>query len=202
LAALGVLVVGVGSRLLLAGAGVGDRSAVVMATLLTLGGWAAARLLGGPRVAFAISLGLMALFTLAALPARNPPTYDDVDAFYRTDQVFSAQLAVPGNASIVTVLVEPRSQGAQPSFGLAGTINGVDASWTCPFDRGIQRLALPVPTGALAGTSAADVELHLTGTPSREGDYLLVYASSQRGGYLISLEPTAESQGSVACHLV
>jgi hypothetical protein len=30
------------------------------------------------------------------------------------------------------------------------------------------------------------VQLHLTGSPSRDGDYLIVYASSRQGGYLIS----------------
>ena len=52
---------------------------------------------------------------------------------------------------------------------------------------GLQRLALPVPSAALANAPALDLRLHLTGSPSRETDYLLAYASSGRGGFLVSL---------------
>jgi hypothetical protein len=51
----------------------------------------------------------------------------------------------------------------------------------------MQRLALPVPTAAIAGRDAVDIRLHLTGSPSREGDYLLVYASSRKRGFLASV---------------
>jgi len=186
--AAAVLVVGLGLRLMLGGIGVGDRSAVVMVTLLTLGAWLAARLVGGPRSAFAVSLGLMALFDVAALPERGAPEYDGMEGWYRTDQVVSAQVAVPNAAApSLTLLVQPVFAGAQPSFGLAADVNGVPLSWTCPFERDIQRLALPIPREALGSASSIDVRLHLTGSPSRETDYLILYTSSRRAGPLLSL---------------
>ena len=90
-----MLIVGLGARLALGGTGAGDRSALVMATLLTLGAWLAARLIGGPRTAFLVSLGLVVLFDVAALPPRGVTEYDGVEAWYRTDQVVAAQLARP-----------------------------------------------------------------------------------------------------------
>jgi hypothetical protein len=183
-----VLVVGLGLRLALGGSGVGDRSAVVMATVLTVGAWLAARLVGGPRTAFLVSIGVMALHDIAALPERGAPEYDGMEGWYRIDQVVSAQLAVPNAATpSLTLLVQPVFTGAQPSFGLAADVNGVPLSWTCPFERDIQRLALPIPREALGGASSIDVRLHLTGSPSREADYLILYTSSRRGGPLLSL---------------
>ncbi len=78
--------------------GVGDRSAVVMAALLSAGGWVAALLLSTPRTAFLVTLGLVALLDLAALPPRNEPEYDDREAFYRTDQVLSRSRCRAGAA--------------------------------------------------------------------------------------------------------
>ena len=46
-----------------------------------VGVWLAARLLGGPRTAFLATLALVALLDLAALPQRNQPQYDDLQAF-------------------------------------------------------------------------------------------------------------------------
>lgn len=192
-AAAVTLVVGLGARLAIASVGVGDRSALVMASLLAIGAWLAARLLGGPRTAFLVTLGLMALFTVAALPPRNAPEYDDVEAVYRTDQlVVTAQLSVPSGMSqqpaLLTLLAQPVFPAAQPTFGLAGEVNGTPLGWQCAFARGVQRLALPLPQRALSSASTLDVRLHLTGSPSRETDYLLVYTSSRRGGVLVSLE--------------
>ena len=192
MAAAATLVVGLGLRLAIGSVGVGDRSALVMATLLAIGAWLAARLLGGPRTAFVVALGLMALFNVAALPPRNAPEYDDLEAVYRTDQVLTAQLPVapgrPQQPAMLTLLAQPIFPAAQPTFGLAGEVNGAPLGWQCAFTRGIQRVALPLPQGALSSASTLDVRLHLTGSPSRETDYLLVYTSSRRGGVLLSLE--------------
>ena len=192
MAAAATLVVGLGSRLAIGSVGVGDRSALVMATLLTIGAWLAARLLGGPRTALVVTLGLMALFNVAALAPRNAPEYDDVEAAYRTDQVLTAQLPVPSGVpqppAMLTLLAEPKFPAAQPTFGLAGEVNGTPLGWQCAFARGIQRLALPLPQSALSSASTLDVRLHLTGSPSRETDYLLVYTSSRRGALQVSLE--------------
>jgi hypothetical protein len=167
---------------------------MVMAVLLSVGVWAAARLLGGPRVAFFATVCVVALLDVAALPQRSPPAYDDLQAFYRTDQVLATRASGPpgvDSGAALTVLAQPAFGGAQPQFGLAGSVNGTPLSWGCVFGRGIQTLALPLPGGLVRSGQDADVQLHLTGTPTREGDYLVVYASSQRGGYLVSLVPTS-----------
>jgi hypothetical protein len=180
-----VVVLGVGIRLAIGGAGVGERSAVVMSLLLTLAAWLAARLLGGVRVALIVACVATALLDIAALPRHDPPPYDDLQAFYSTDQVFSARLVVPGGgASDVQVLAQPVFSGNQPRFGLAGDVNGAAYQWRCTFAHGIQRIALPIT--AVRGGSA-DVRLHLTGTPARDGDYLIVYASSRLGGFVVSI---------------
>jgi hypothetical protein len=190
-----VLIVGLGLRLALGGGGVGDRSALVMSVLLAVAGWLAAWLLVGPRAAVAITLVLVALLDLAALPARNAAEYDDLEAFYRTDQVLTAQPAVPRGADqggvAITLLAQPYFADAQPRFGLAGEVNGTPLQWTCAFPRGIQRIALPLPVG-LASADApgtADVRLHLSGAPDHSSEYLVVYASSRQAGFVISLEP-------------
>jgi len=195
--ALGVLLLGLVVRLVLGGGGVGDRSAMVMLVLLAVAGWLAARLLAGPRAALFTLLGLVALLDLAALPPRNAPQYDDLQAFYRTDQVLSAQPAVPSAENpAVTLLAQPVFSGAQAQFGIAGEVNGSALGWTCAFRHGIQTIALPLGTAAIA-SGTADVRLHLSGSPSRESDYLVVYASSKLGGFVIGLQPLASLDPSV-----
>jgi hypothetical protein len=198
--ALAILPVGLGVRLVFGGGGVGDRSAMVMSALLCVGVWAAARVLGGPRVAFVAALALVALLDLAALPARNPPAYDDLQAFYRSDQVLSSRVPAPagfGGDAVLTVLAQPTFAGSQPRFGLGGAVNGTPLNWSCAFDRGIQTLALPLPAGLVRPGETADVQLHLSGSPSRESEYLAVYASSQRGGFLVSITPASTLGGNV-----
>jgi hypothetical protein len=187
--------VGLGLRLALGGAGVGDRSAIVMATLVTVCVWLAARLVGGARTAFLVGIGLMALFDLAALPPRGAPAYDEVQAWYRTDQVVSAQvMSSSTDASSLRLMAQPVFDGAQPRFGLAGEVNRLSLSWTCRFDRESRHLVLPIPREARGGSgSSMDVQLHLTGSPTRESDYLILYTSSERGGPLITLDGEAAS---------
>jgi hypothetical protein len=203
IAALAVLVLGLGLRLALGGGGVGDRSAVVMSVLLAVAGWLAAWLLVGPRAALVITLVLVALLDLAALPARNAAEYDDLEAFYRTDQMLSAQPVVPAGVDqggvAITLLAQPYFAAAQPRFGLAGEVNGTPLQWSCAFPRGIQRIALPLPAGLAspAATGTADVRLHLTGAPDHTSEYLVVYASSRQGGFVISLEPVDALNASV-----
>lgn len=184
-------------RLVLGRFGVGDRSADVMLVLLAVAGWLAAQLLAGPRAALITVLVLVALIDLAALPPRNEPQYDDLQAFYRTDQVISAQLPVPATESAaITLLAQPVFSGAQPQFGLAGDVNGRSMAWTCAFRRGIQSVALPLAQMP-AGSRPANVQLHLTGTPSRESEYLVIYASSRLGGFVIGLQPQASLEAGV-----
>jgi hypothetical protein len=91
---------------------------------------------------------------------------------------------------VLTIVAQPVFAGAQPGFGLSGELNGQSVQWSCLFRRGVQRLALPMPREAL-GAPKIDVKLHLNGSPTRESDYLLVYASSLRGGFLVSLDSPA-----------
>jgi len=200
-AATGIaIVVGVAVRLAVGGGGVGDRSAAVMTVLLSLAAWLATMLLSTPRAAFLVALGLVALLDLAALPQRNMPDYDEREAFFSTDQVLTAQLPfVAGPApAVVTLLAEPVFAGDAPKFGLAGDISGTQLAWDCAFQRGMHQLALPLPSTVAGG----DVRLKLTGSPSRESDYLLVYGSSRRGGFLISSVVAAElNQTATTCML-
>jgi hypothetical protein len=190
------LAVGVTVRLALGGAGVGERSAVLLAVLLTIGLWLAAWVIAGPRAALLATLACMALFDLAALPVRNPPAYDDLQAVYRTDQVLSARVPVVDQNATTTLLLvaQPVFSGPQPAFGLAGEVNGVALQWNCAFRHGIQTLALPLPTETLRGVTPLDVQLQLTGSPSRESDYLLAYQSSRQGGLLtrIAADPPVD----------
>jgi hypothetical protein len=187
LAAVGLVLLGAVTRLMLGGAGVGNRSAVVMAALLALSTWAAAALLRGPRVAFGAAVVLAALLNVQGLPPRNRQPYDDVQAFYRTDQVLTTMVAAPDGGRYLSLLAQPVFAGSRPSFGLAGELDGSPVAWKCDFQRGVQRLALPVPPPAARNV---EVRLHLTGAPSRESDYLLVYESSAQGGFVMSLDQT------------
>jgi hypothetical protein len=205
-----VLVVGLGLRLALGGGGVGDRSAMVMMAVLSIGVWAAVRLLSTPRAALLVTFGLVALLDFAALPARNAPEYDDREAFFRTNQLLSAQAPItPAIASglaqpALVLLVEPvfPASAAQPNFGLAGDVGNATLAWDCTFQRGLQHLALPLPPVAVPSAVSVDIRLHLTGSPTRESDYLLVYASAPRGGFLASVVPATElGSGATTCTL-
>ena len=197
-----VVLVGIGLRLALHAGAVGDRSAAVMMALLGLSAWAAAMVLATPRTAFFVTLGLVTLLEVAALSARTVTEYDGRQAFYQTDQVLAARISIAPTLDptpkVLTLLIEPTFSSAQPRFGLAGDVGGTSLTWDCAFRHGLQRLALPVPAAPVANAGALDVRLHLTGSPSRESDYLLVYASSQRGGFLVSLvgsDEAAQSPG-------
>jgi len=211
LAAGAVLLVGLSLRLILGGGGLGDRSAILMMMLLSVGAWLAALLLSTPRVAFGVTLAAVALLGLAAAPARYATEYDDRQAFFRTDQVVTAHVPPPANPvgtqaqPLLVLLVEPvfPATATQPQFGLAGDVGSAGPlAWDCPFQRGLQHLALPLPAAATPPTASDEVRLHLTGSPSRETDYLLVFASAPRGGYLASVVgPTEVGPGTTVCRL-
>jgi hypothetical protein len=205
LAAAGVLLVGVGVRLVLGG-GVGDRSAAVLGVLLTLCAWAAAWVIAGPRIALVVTVAAVVMLDLAGLPAKDAPDYDDVQAFYTPDQVLSAQVPVEGSVGpgvpALTLLVQPVYQADQPRFGLAGDVNGTPLTWSCTFQHGLQQVVLPVPPALLTNASTLAVNLHLSGTPSPDGDYLLAYASSRLGGFVVGLQSgTSQPPGATACTL-
>jgi hypothetical protein len=175
-----------------------------MATFLAVGVWLGAVLLSTPRTAFLCTLGLVALIDLAALPARDAPEYDEREAFYRTDQVLSARVSASPDVwqaqPVLTLLVEPVFVGDRARFGLGGEVGGTPLNWNCAFQRGLQRLVLPVPPSALSGAGQVEVQLRLIGSPSRESEYLLVYASSARGGFLVSLVDAADAgPGATTC---
>ncbi len=197
LGALGVLVLGAVLRIALGGTGVGDRSALIMSILLSLGAWLGTRALSGPRTALIVLGVLTLLFDLAALAPRNAPVYDDVQAFYRTDQAIDVHVRAATPASTIEILVQPVFEGDAPRFGIAGEVNGAASQWTCSFTHRMQWVSLPLATQ----TASADAQLHLIGSPSREGDYLLVYASSRQGGFLISLSSTV-GEGDTRCALM
>ena len=106
----------------------------------------------------------------------------------RYENTLSATGALTTAAANLTLLVQPMFGGTQPTFGLGAEANGVSLKWTCPFTRDIERLALPVPPQALGNASSLDIHVHLTGSPTRDSDYLLVYTSSRLGGPVISLQ--------------
>jgi len=208
LVATGVaLAAGIAIRLALGGGGIGDASAAIMLTLLVASAWSAAMLLSTPRTAFWVALGLIVLGDLAALPSRNSPEFDAREAFYRTDQTLVAQVPVaPGLAQAqptLTLLAEaafPSGQNA-PKFDLAGQVGATQLAWRCPFQHGMQRLGLPLPPQVVGSGSSLDVRLRLTGTPSRETDYLVVYSSAARGGFIVDLVGAGQSQNATLCQL-
>jgi hypothetical protein len=65
----------------------------------------------------------------------------------------------------------------------------------------MQRLALPLPPQVVGNVSSLDVRLRLTGTPSRETDYLVVYSASARGGFIVDVVGAAQSPNSTLCQL-
>jgi hypothetical protein len=103
---------------------------------------------------------------------------------------------------VLTLLVEPvfPASEAQPAFGLAGDVGGSTLTWECAFRHGQQVLALPVVPPAAINAGTLHVSLHLTGSPSRETDYLLAYASAPHGGLLVSLvDAAAVAPGATTC---
>ena len=158
--------------------GPGHVSAAVMTALLGASVAAAASLLSSARTAFWLTTVVVVLLSLNRLPVPAGPGYEEPQALWRTDQVISA--SVPAPSGVLELVVQPVFLGDQPRFGLAGTVGGQPVVWTCPFQRGIQRLSLPVRPAPL------DVQLRLTGTPSREQDYLIMYRPTTHDGIFFS----------------
>jgi hypothetical protein len=197
IAAAVVLVVGIVLRLLLVPPAAGGLPAVVMLLVLASGAWILGWILGSPRVALTAVAGVVLLVVMAGLPARPGPNYDERSAFYRTDQVIEASVSATGDlrAPVLELLVEPVAAGAEPRFGLAGEVGPTTLEWSCPFQRGLQRVALPLPRQAIPSPGPLSVRLHLTGTPSAQSDYLLVYSSARR--YVVSVVDVSSLEPSV-----
>jgi hypothetical protein len=196
-AAVGILVLGLAGRVALGGGGIGDFSAVVMLVLVGVSVWLATWALSqSERAACVAILIAVIVVDFGALPTRNMAGYDERDALFRTDQAVARTLPVDASLgsgqkpTVLTVVAEAVYPSAlqQPQFQVAADVGQTPLQWQCTFGRGVQTFALPVPASALADQSAVDVQLRVTGTPTREDDYLLVYSSSARGGYLMSLD--------------
>ena len=166
---------------------IGAVSAAVLVVLLGVGVWAGTALLLPPRTSAAVTAGLVLLLDVQAFRPRAEPAYDERVALYGTDQVVSAP--VSGTGPALSVIVEPVFAGQHPAFGVATDVGGTPVSWSCGFVQGRQRLILPLPPMLVGST---EVSVRLTGTPRRDGDYLLVFLSARRGGPLVdAIEPTA-----------
>jgi hypothetical protein len=194
-----VVVLGTLVRLIVAGTSVPRLSGTVLAVLLWLGVWLAMVLLTNPRVAFFVGLAAMAVVDVSAFPPRVSVSFDDREVLYRTDQSLAVHVSAVVGDTLLTVLAEPVFAGAQPRFGLAGQVGGTAVEWSCTWRRGRQVVALPLPASATGGF---DVQLRLIGTPSRDGDYLLVYASSaQPGPVILTTSPSALKDDATMCAL-
>jgi hypothetical protein len=178
-----VLAAGLLVRLTLGGFDIPKLSGALLVALLWLGVWLVSLLLANARVAFWVGLASMLVLDLGALPPRAAVEFDDREVLYRTDQVVSVRVAPAAGESTLLVVAEPVLEGTQARFGLAADVASTYVEWSCPLRRGIQRLALPLPP---VGAGALDIRLKLTGAPSRDGDYLLIYASSAQHGLLVS----------------
>jgi hypothetical protein len=181
--ALLILVAGSLLRLALGGFNVPTLSAAGLGTIVWIGVWLAALLLARPRVAFIVGLAAMAMLHFGALPPRPSVEFDDRQALYRIDQFVTTRVTPAVGDTLLLALVEPAFSGPQPRFGLVGEIGSARATWTCPFRHGMQRLALPLPQSI---SGPIDLKLGLTGSPARDGDYLLVYGSARQGGPLLT----------------
>ena len=168
--------------------GIGHLSAAVMSVLLGAGVAAIGLALDSPRAAFAGTLGLMLLLDLGRLPPRPAPGYEEPQALWQTDQTIDASL--DGATSRLMVLADAEFEGQQAPFGLAATVNGQQHAWRCPFQHGRQWLELPLDGGS---SSSLDVRLGLSGAPDRDANYLVVYRSATRDGWLLgpSEDPAA-----------
>jgi hypothetical protein len=175
---------------LAAAPGIGHASAAVMSLLLGSGAAAVGLALGSPRAAFAATLGLMVVLDVGRLPVRPAAGFDEPQALWQTDQTIEASLSGDGSGHLA-VFADAVFAGQHAPFGLSGTANGQRLAWQCPFVHGRQWLELPLDAGL--ATSALDVRLGLSGTPDREQNYLVVYHSANRDGYLVGLmdDPSA-----------
>jgi hypothetical protein len=163
--------------------GIGHVSAAVMSLLLGSCVAAVGLALGSPRAAFVATLGLMLLLDLGRLPPRAAPGFEEPQAVWQTQQMIQASLS--GEApSHLAVFAQAVFAGDQAPFGLTATVNGRRLDWRCPFQHGLQWLDLPLGSST---ASSLDVQLGLSGAPDREANYLVVYRSARRDGWLLGL---------------
>jgi hypothetical protein len=180
-----VLVVGSLAPLAIA-PGIGHVSAAVMMLLLGAGVATVALVLGSARAAFFATLGITLLLDLGRLPPRATPGFEEPQALWQVgDQRIEAVLSASGAApSHLALLADAVYQGERAPYGLAATINGQDYAWQCSFQHGRQWLELPVDN---AEANSLDVKLALSGAPDRQANYLVVYRSATRDGWLLGL---------------
>ena len=166
--------------------GIGHLSAAVMSLLLGSGVAAVGLALSSPRAAFVAVLGLMLLLDLGRLPPRAAPGFEEPQALWQTrDQSIEAQLGGSGGAPThLALFADAVFAGDQAAFGLSATVNGRRVAWHCPFQHGRQWLDLPLDSGS---SNSLDVKLGLSGAPDRQSNYLVVYHSTTRDGWLLGL---------------
>jgi hypothetical protein len=163
---------------------------VVLAALLSIGVGAAAVPLAGPRWALACGLGSLVLLNTIRVPVGQSVPYRWRQALYRSDQTVQQRVPLPAQplgAPALRVLVEPHLATQPPPFQLETSTPDRTQRWTCPFVAGQQWLLLPLSAMPAADGDAVPVGLRLVGQPSRERDYLVVFAENEASGFLIQL---------------
>lgn len=185
---LGALAVLVGAAVRV-GLGHGEIGAISAGLLVLLVGgcvWTGTTLVLASRTSAVVTALLVLLLDLQGLPPRAEPAFDERIALYGTDQVVTAD--VQGAGTSLSLVAEPVFAGAQPKFSLVADLGSDTLSWSCAFTHGRQRVILPLRQPL---RTATDVTLRLTGTPARDGDYMLVYLSARRGGPLVDAVDSA-----------
>lgn len=148
--------------------------------------WMATALVLPSRTSAVLTALLVVLLDMQALPPRAEPAFDERVALYGTDQVVTGHVRGAGTA--LSLIAEPVFAGAQPTFSLVADVGSDRLSWSCAFSHGRQRVILPLRQPL---RTATDASLRLTGAPRRDGDYLLVYLSAERGGPLLDATDSA-----------
>jgi hypothetical protein len=168
---------------------------VVLAALLSVCVGAAAVPLAGPRWALACGLGSLVLLNAVRIPVGQSVPYRWRQALYRSDQTIQQRVPLPTQplgAPALRILVEPHLATRPPPFQLETSTPDRTQRWACPFAAGEQWLLLPLPAVPAADGDAVPVGLRLAGQPSRERDYLVVFAQNEASGFLIQLVDGSE----------
>jgi hypothetical protein len=166
--------------------GIGHVSAAVLTLLVGLSIASVALALGSGRATFLATTAVVLLLDVGRLPVRPGPGYEEPEALWRTDQTLAVTaLSSPGGLGSLALLAQPVVADAESPLGVGATVNGEAAAWQCPFQPGVQWLQLPIDPALPASGTSLDVRLRLTGAPDRDHDYLVVFRSSRREGFLV-----------------
>jgi hypothetical protein len=190
-AGVATLLLGLAAMLALANGEPRQVSLAVLACLLSTCLWAAAIPLAGPRRAFVGAVVGLLVLNAIRLPVEPSVPYRWRQALYSTDMAIQESVpidhaALP-SAPALRVLVEPHASSDRPRFRLQSDTPADSTTWTCPFRAGPQWLLLPLPGPLPVDGDVLPVTLRLTGQPGRDGDYLVVFAHNEAGGFLIEL---------------